>query len=127
MTNRRIIAWSALGAVVLALVAAYGWASRHEALAPVARPAAASFDRQLVARGKSLAGFGNCAVCHTRESGEPFAGGRALPTPFGTIHATNITPDAATGIGAWSEAAFVRAMREGVDRAGRHLYPVFPY
>ena len=47
--------------------------------------------------------------------------------PFGTIHGTNITPDRETGIGAWPKAAFVRAMREGVDRAGGHLYPAFPY
>jgi mono/diheme cytochrome c family protein len=127
MTGRRIIVWTAFGALALALLAAYGWASRHAALAPVARPAPSAFDRDLVARGRSLAGFGNCAVCHTREGGEPFAGGLALPTPFGTVHTTNITPDPETGIGAWSEAAFLRAMRDGVDRAGRHLYPVFPY
>ena len=50
-----------------------------------------------------------------------------VPTPFGTIYSTNITPDAETGIGRWSEAAFRRAMREGVDREGTHLYPAFPY
>ncbi len=50
-----------------------------------------------------------------------------MHTPFGAIHATNITPDAETGIGLWSEAAFIRAMREGVDRRGRMLYPAFPY
>ena len=52
---------------------------------------------------------------------------RALETPFGKIYGTNITPDPYTGIGNWSEQAFVRAMREGVDREGRHLYPAFPY
>ena len=50
-----------------------------------------------------------------------------LPTPFGTIFSTNITPDAETGIGTWSEVAFARSMREGVDREGRYLYPAFPY
>ena len=50
-----------------------------------------------------------------------------VPTPFGTIYSTNITPDPETGIGRWSEAAFQRAMREGVDREGNHLYPAFPY
>ena len=59
--------------------------------------------------------------------GRDFAGGLPVPTPFGTIYSTNITPDADTGIGRWSEAAFRRAMRSGVDRAGRHLYPTFPY
>ena len=56
-----------------------------------------------------------------------FAGGLPVPTPFGTIYSSNITPDADTGIGRWSEAAFRRAMRAGVDREGRHLYPTFPY
>ena len=50
-----------------------------------------------------------------------------MPTPFGTVYATNITPDPDTGIGQWSEAAFRRAMRDGIDRAGHHLYPVLPY
>src|SRR6185437_8871927 len=54
-------------------------------------------------------------------------GGRALPTPFGTIYATNITPDVKTGIGRWTEAEFRRALHEGVDRAGHQLYPAFPY
>jgi hypothetical protein len=57
----------------------------------------------------------------------PYAGGRALPTPFGTIYASNLTPDPETGIGTWSEEAFRRAMHEGVDREGRQLYPAFPY
>ena len=65
--------------------------------------------------------------CHTAQGGRPYAGGRPLKTPFGIIHGTNITPDPDTGIGRWSEAAFFRAMREGVDREGRHLYPAFPY
>ncbi|MDP1881918.1 MAG: c-type cytochrome, partial [Bradyrhizobium sp.] len=55
------------------------------------------------------------------------AGGRGIETPFGTIYATNITPDVETGIGAWSYPAFERAMREGIHRDGRHLYPAFPY
>jgi len=59
--------------------------------------------------------------------GKSFAGGLGIPTPFGTVYSTNITPDPDTGIGQWSEAAFLRAMREGVDREGNHLYPAFPY
>jgi mono/diheme cytochrome c family protein len=74
-----------------------------------------------------LAAVGDCAACHTIPSGRPFAGGRAVATPFGRIYATNITPDTVTGIGDWSLSAFRRAMRDGVDRAGRHLYPVLPY
>ena len=85
------------------------------------------FEPQLIAKGARLAAVGNCVGCHTAPRGKPYAGGRALDTPFGTIYGTNITPDVDTGIGQWSEAAFKRAMREGVDRAGNNLYPAFPY
>jgi mono/diheme cytochrome c family protein len=84
-------------------------------------------DRTLIAKGAQLAAIGNCNVCHTRLDGPPFAGGRSIATPFGRVYATNITPDPDTGIGGWSEAAFERAMREGVSRDGHHLYPAFPY
>jgi mono/diheme cytochrome c family protein len=86
-----------------------------------------TFQPSVVRQGAQLAGIGNCMTCHTRDDGKPYAGGRPVPTPFGTIYATNITPDPDTGIGAWSDEAFLRAMREGVDRRGRHLYPAFPY
>ncbi len=78
-------------------------------------------------RGEGLARIGGCVTCHTAQGGSPLAGGRPLETPFGTIFATNITPDPQTGIGRWSRDAFVRAMREGVARDGAHLYPAFPY
>ena len=98
---------------------------------PPAAPLAAStpreFGRATVAKGAQLAAIGNCVTCHTAHGGKPFAGGYALKTPFGTVYGTNITPDPQTGIGGWSEAEFARAMREGLDREGRHLYPVFPY
>jgi mono/diheme cytochrome c family protein len=74
-----------------------------------------------------LAAIGNCSDCHTAGGGKSFAGGLPVPTPFGTVYSSNITPDPDTGIGRWSEAAFRRAMRSGVDRAGHHLYPTFPY
>jgi mono/diheme cytochrome c family protein len=96
-------------------------------LAPIEPPPISSFDPARVAKGAQLAAIGNCNVCHTAAGGKPYAGGRPLKTPFGTIYGTNITPDPETGIGRWSEAAFSRAMREGVDREGRHLYPAFPY
>src|SRR5947209_17032374 len=86
-----------------------------------------SFAPDLIKRGGELAALGYCASCHTAEAGKPFAGGRPLATPFGTIYGTNITPDPETGISLWSQAAFNRAMRDGVDRAGRDLYPAFPY
>jgi len=84
------------------------------------------------ARGREvLAATGGC-TCHTNYPGEgeaapPLAGGRALETPFGVFYSTNITPDAETGIGRWSDEDFIRAMREGLSPEGTHYFPVFPY
>jgi mono/diheme cytochrome c family protein len=78
-------------------------------------------------RGAYLAKVGNCAACHTARGGEAFAGGLALQTPFGAVYTSNITPEAATGIGRWSQAAFYRAMHEGRSADGRLLTPAFPY
>jgi len=74
-------------------------------------------DATLVARGADLAAIGNCAACHTREDGKPFAGGRPMKTPFGTIYSTNITPDTETGIGKWSSDDFLRAIRTSIVKA----------
>ncbi|WP_458094008.1 molybdopterin cofactor-binding domain-containing protein [Roseomonas sp. WA12] len=112
------------GGLVVAAGAAIGWAS---AIAPVRPPGADVFSAAQIERGRLLAAAGDCAVCHTAPDGARNAGGVALETPFGTVWSTNITPDAETGIGAWSFAAFERAMRQGVARDGRHLYPAFPY
>lgn len=79
------------------------------------------------AAGKYVAAAGNCISCHTKEGGEPFAGGVAFKTDFGTIYSTNITPDPNAGIGNWTQEQFNRAMREGLDDEGKHLYPAFPY
>jgi mono/diheme cytochrome c family protein len=97
------------------------------AIAAIEPPAPQSFAAELVKRGRGLAAIGNCNDCHTVRGGKNFAGGLPVPTPFGTIFSSNITPDAETGIGRWSEAAFRRAMRSGVNREGQHLYPTFPY
>ncbi|TSJ62985.1 c-type cytochrome [Starkeya sp. 3C] len=115
-----IILVAAGGAAALA----YAW---RGAIPPIAPPAVTSFQPDEVLRGADLALIGDCRTCHTTAGGRTFAGGLAMPTPFGTIYSTNITPDPETGIGRWSLAAFTRAMREGVDREGRHLYPAFPY
>jgi mono/diheme cytochrome c family protein len=86
-------------------------------------------DPQAVARGAYLAAAGDCQGCHTdlKGKGPPLAGGRALATQFGAFYAPNITFDAQAGIGQWSEADFLRAMRSGKGGHGEFLYPVFPY
>ena len=96
-------------------------------IAPIAPPDTSVFSAATIERGRQLAALGDCAVCHTEINGIANAGGRAIETPFGTIYSTNITPDTETGIGNWSYPAFERAMREGIHRDGRHLYPAFPY
>jgi mono/diheme cytochrome c family protein len=80
-----------------------------------------------VARGRYLVSIGDCIACHTRLGGAPFAGGRPIATPFGTVVSTNITPDVRTGIGSWSRADFWRALHNGRSKDGRLLYPAFPY
>ena len=114
------LVWIVVAALLVTACAA------QQALAPVERLPAAAFDPALVAKGAELAALGNCNTCHTAPGGVPYAGGRSLETPFGKFYGTNITPHE-TGIGRWSEGAFRRALRQGLDREGRHLYPAFPY
>jgi mono/diheme cytochrome c family protein len=124
LTKRTLLLGSAIGlAAVLLAAFAVSWQPAWPALA---NPSA-TFDPAIVARGEKLAHLGNCAGCHTAQGGRPFAGGRPLETPFGTVFTTNITPDPETGIGRWSRKAFVRALRDGVARNGDLLYPAFPY
>lgn len=81
----------------------------------------------VVKRGEYLAQAADCLVCHTAHGGQPFAGGLAFPLPFGTLYSTNITPDSATGIGAYTDVQFLDAVRRGVRRDGVRLYPAMPY
>jgi mono/diheme cytochrome c family protein len=78
-------------------------------------------------RGQYLVAAGDCMSCHLREGGEPLAGGLGLKTPFGVIYSANMTPDRETGIGAWTNDQFYRAMHDGIDDEGENLYPAFPY
>jgi mono/diheme cytochrome c family protein len=126
MASRRIIA-SVIAVIILAAAVVAFAVIWRPAIAAIDPPAPQSFDAALVKRGRALAAVGNCSDCHTVRGGQAFAGGLPVPTPFGAIYSSNITPDAETGIGRWPEAAFRRAMRSGVDRDGRHLYPTFPY
>ncbi len=98
-------------------------------LAPPSWAAADNTAASLIAQGAYLFRAAGCLGCHTnqKQHGKALAGGRALTTAFGTFYAPNITPDAQTGIGKWSEQEFTRALREGVGRSGEQLYPAFPY
>lgn len=91
--------------------------------------ASVSADNEEIKRGNYLARAGLCISCHTdyKNNGKPLAGGRPIKTPFGTVYSTNITPDPDTGIGEWTDADFMRAMRKGVRPNGTNLFPAFPY
>jgi nicotinate dehydrogenase subunit B len=120
----------ALATVAALLAAGLGIAQAMlpwRSIAPIAKPSPSAFSTATIERGRQLAALGYCAVCHTDIGGKANAGGRGIETPFGIIYSTNITPDVETGIGNWSYPAFERAMREGIHRDGRHLYPAFPY
>lgn len=96
------------------------------ALGTMAGPAFAQGDAK---RGQYLSKAGGCLACHTEDRKEavPYAGGRVLKTPFGTFYGPNITPHPGAGLGRWSEADFVRAMRLGERPDGAHYFPSFPY
>jgi mono/diheme cytochrome c family protein len=81
----------------------------------------------LIERGQYLTRAADCVACHTAKGGTPFAGGLAFVLPFGTIYSANITPDKDTGIGSWSDAAFLNALHKGIDDEGKPLYPAMPY
>ncbi|NKL39001.1 molybdopterin-dependent oxidoreductase [Rhizobium leguminosarum bv. viciae] len=121
------IGLSAVGAVA-ALSGIVTMASPwRPAIGTIQRPDANVYSAATIERGRLAAAAGACNVCHVGNDGTPFAGGRRFDTPFGAVYATNITPDAQSGIGAWSYPAFERAMREGVSRDGHYLYPAHPY
>lgn len=80
-----------------------------------------------LAQGAYLARIGNCMSCHTARGGKAYAGGRAIPTPFGNIYTSNLTSDMKTGIGSWTNGDFWRAMHNGQSKDGSLLYPAFPY
>jgi nicotinate dehydrogenase subunit B len=124
---KRYGVFASAAAMVATMVSLAAIALPWRSIAPIAPPDPSTYSATTLAKGKQLAALGDCAVCHTQANGAINAGGRAIETPFGTVYSTNITPDPKTGIGAWSYPAFERAMREGIHRDGRHLYPAFPY
>jgi mono/diheme cytochrome c family protein len=111
---KRLSRTIAFAALLTNSLAAPGWAG--------AEP---DYDR--VYAGHYQAILGDCMGCHTAPGGRAFAGGAPLQTPFGLLATPNITPDAATGIGAWSEEDFRRAVKQGISPGGKRLYPAMPY
>jgi mono/diheme cytochrome c family protein len=125
MTPRRIAL--ALGVFLAGLVGVIAWLNRRgEAPLPATSEPFAATPQQ-IDRGAYLARVGDCAACHTDRGGAPYAGGKGIATPFGTVYASNLTPDDRTGIGRWTAAQFWRAMHNGRSADGRLLYPAFPY
>ena len=127
---RRIVA----GLVALALIGVVAVAVGLSVTAPpvprgpVAQTHASSQEFSDIERGRYLTIVADCAACHTDpHSGQPFAGGRAIETPFGTVAAPNITPDPETGIGTWTDTDFSDALRRGFGKDGHMLYPAMPF
>jgi mono/diheme cytochrome c family protein len=112
-----------LAALLLAMVATSIPAWQHAQTKPAARSAVPA----QVERGKYLAQAGDCIACHTVPGKPIFSGNRALPTPFGTLYAPNITSDPKTGIGKWTAAEFYKMMHTGRSRDGSLLYPAMPF
>jgi mono/diheme cytochrome c family protein len=129
MKNERAL-WIPMVLLVIVL-AAWWWFARtpneSSALLPGQDVAALLKDPTVIAKGHYLATAGDCMSCHTEQGGKPYAGGRAISTPFGDILAPNITPDPDHGIGRWSFDDFWRALHTGIGRDGERLYPAFSY
>lgn len=117
--------------LITSLALSIGTASAQQQPAPAAGPAGRNDPdiSDLARAGEYVFRAGGCLECHTdtKAKGPPLAGGRGLPTPFGTFFAPNITPDPQHGIGDWSEADFFGAMRHGKSPDGAPYYPAFPY
>jgi mono/diheme cytochrome c family protein len=94
-------------------------------LAPIAAHAQAPSDQ--IARGEYITRAADCAACHTLPGASPFTGGRAFTLPIGVVYSPNITPDAETGIGQYTDSQWLRVLHLGINRAGAHLYPAMPY
>ncbi len=120
--------------VLLAWTTPMAWAADGDSIAkthspyPILRPNSGYSSKQ-IKHGEYLVRMGDCLTCHTdtANNGKAFAGGLKIDTKFGAIYTPNITPDQETGIGQWSDAQFVRAVREGIAPDGSYYYPVFPY
>jgi mono/diheme cytochrome c family protein len=140
--RKRALQWI-LTAVILVAVSVFGWivfapgptdfaGGRHVTLASYQGQDPTGVPPELkaasaVERGEYLTRAADCAVCHTAKNGAPFAGGLPFVLPFGTLYSTNITPDAETGIGKYSDADFLGAVHKGLGRNHTPLYPAMPF
>jgi mono/diheme cytochrome c family protein len=116
------------GALILVLVlGALWWRTGRDRESGEAPPPATPASTDPVQHGRQLIALGDCKSCHTARGGAPFAGGRAIPTPFGTFYSPNITFDSKTGLGSWSATDFWHALHNGYSKGGTLLYPTFPY
>jgi mono/diheme cytochrome c family protein len=130
MILRRVGRWACIGAAVILIagVAAAAFAMKNLLSGKTGGPVqVVRAPAEVVARGKYLAEAADCAACHSAPDGAPFAGGLPMQTGFGTIYATNVTPDPDHGLGRWSAEDFWRALHDGVRRDGQQLYPAMPY
>jgi len=117
----------ALAAIVVAGIAAVVLLRPKMLPTPAGGARVVNATTQVIDRGEYLARAGDCVACHTQPNGAEFAGGRAMPTPFGALYAPNITPDDETGIGRWTADEFYRMMHTGISRSGALLYPAMPF
>ena len=118
--------WSGALLVVLVLGILW-WHGAGDREAGEAPPPTEVLGADAIARGHELVTLADCRSCHTARGGTPFAGGRAIPTPFGTFYSPNITADTKTGLGNWSATDFWHALHNGYSKDGTLLYPTFPY
>ncbi|MCP8937127.1 cytochrome c [Alsobacter sp. SYSU M60028] len=118
MTGLRHLALRVAGVIAATLLAGVAGAQTNGAPKP---------DAAILAKGEYLARAGDCIACHTAPEGRTFAGGRPMPTPFGTLFTSNITPDPETGIGRWTADQFYQMMHTGRSPDGGLLYPAMPF
>ena len=116
-----------LGAAIAAIIGlgVYGWLTSATGISAQSLPA----HTPNPANGIVVFNAGGCASCHAVPN-QPdrlkLGGGLAIPSPFGTFYAPNISPDEKDGIGRWTEAEFVTAVTEVSRLAERIIFPPFP-
>jgi mono/diheme cytochrome c family protein len=116
----------AIAFVIILVLAIAAFVALQPGMLPTSQSAAA-VTTQIINKGEYLARVGDCIACHTAPAGKEFAGGRAMPTPFGNLYVPNITPDDETGIGRWTADEFYRMMHTGISRDGSLMYPAMPF